>query len=236
MKEIYSARRSITSQINNIITTITTITIILQCLFVQTNGQLYEFSSFTFTSAKMLGALGPTYAQLMNVYTAEWTKNETFFTIDPDFPTGGIQLWTVPLTATYRITAAGAPGGGVGAGPGAILGGTFNLTQGQQLRILVGQRGDLGMGASNSFNSGGGGGGTFVVAKNTNACSGPSCSTILIIAGGGGGGNGDYTAGWTAVNPVGGAASLSTSGVSTFNFSESTTTALINSPVKLLIC
>ncbi|KAI8498636.1 hypothetical protein Bbelb_238380 [Branchiostoma belcheri] len=95
----------------------------------------------------------------------------------------GIQHFTVPRTGTYSIEAAGAAAGctwGVknpksARGRGAVLRGTFNLKQGETLKILVGQEG-----AENIESSGvGGGGGTFVTRGD---------NTPLIIAGGGGGG------------------------------------------------
>ena len=57
--------------------------------------------------------------------------------------------------------------------------GTFQLAQGTQLKILVGQEGDRGMNLNSPDRPGGGGGGSFVTLTN---------NTPLIIAGGGGGG------------------------------------------------
>ncbi|KAI8498637.1 hypothetical protein Bbelb_238390 [Branchiostoma belcheri] len=92
----------------------------------------------------------------------------------------GIQHFTVPRTGTYNIEAAGAAAGWGSYNPksargrGAVLRGTFNLKQGETLKILVGQEG-----AENRANrSVGGGGGTFVTRGD---------NTQLIIAGGGGG-------------------------------------------------
>ena len=92
----------------------------------------------------------------------------------------GIQLWTVPYTGHYRIEAIGA-GGGYGnesnkdsRGRGARMIGTFSLSKGETIRMLVGQAGRR----RTHFESSGGGGGTFVVRRN---------NTPLIIAGGGGG-------------------------------------------------
>ena len=91
--------------------------------------------------------------------------------------TAGIQSWTVPATGTYRIEAWGAEGGtqqnyGPG-GKGAHVRGDIMLTQGDVLKILVGQ-----MGKTGTFYDVGGGGGTFVVKTMGN--------TPLIVAGGGG--------------------------------------------------
>ena len=92
----------------------------------------------------------------------------------------GIQMWQVPRNGTYVIEAWGASGAdsdkNVG-GMGAYIKGTFNLTRGILLQILVGQTGMKGTTGKNIV--GGGGGGTFVVDPN---------GIALIIAGGGGGG------------------------------------------------
>ena len=95
----------------------------------------------------------------------------------------GIQIWTVPLTASYRLTVAGASGGDAlkGGGKGAIISGVVRLTKGVKLHLLIGQRGVNG----SSGTGGGGGGGTFVVFSD---------NTPLAIAGGGGGGGGQITA------------------------------------------
>ena len=100
----------------------------------------------------------------------------------------GIQIWTVPVTGSYVIEASGASGGNGTApivspfhwkrgGLGAKITGTFQVNQGIQLKILVGQEG----GRTTDFpvRPGGGGGGSFVTLLD---------DTPLIIAGGGGGG------------------------------------------------
>ena len=58
----------------------------------------------------------------------------------------GIQHWTVPFTGTYRITAVGASGGDddtrtPARGRGAYMRGDFDLTKGEVIKILVGQKG-----------------------------------------------------------------------------------------------
>ena len=87
----------------------------------------------------------------------------------------------MPYTGDYRIEAVGAAGGygqnsnnGQYRGRGARMIGTFSLSKGEIIRILVGQEG----GVNSASNSAGGGGGTFVVRGN---------NAPLIIAGGGGG-------------------------------------------------
>lgn len=142
-------------------------------------ASLYNFTTFTFTNAGATGQNGPTLSNCLSSYnttTNPWLNNTNFFNV----VTQGFQLWTVPQTATYRITAAGA-GGGSNQNPGfgASIRGDFNLTQGQKLKIVVGQTG--GTGNNPCGNTKGGGGGGSFVATETN--------TALIIAGGGGGGS-----------------------------------------------
>jgi gliding motility-associated-like protein len=109
--------------------------------------------------------------------------------------TGSIVNFTVPAGVTSLvITAKGAQGGSYSSGTGgngASMAGTFSVTAGQVLSILVGQH------PTGSGIYAGGGGGTFVAlgASYTTA-------TPLIVAGGGGG----------ASTGTGGAGSTSTSG------------------------
>ena len=61
----------------------------------------------------------------------------------------GIQLWTVPITATYQISALGAAGGSATNylsyhGRGTSISGEFELSEGTVLHILVGQEGSDG--------------------------------------------------------------------------------------------
>ncbi len=91
--------------------------------------------------------------------------------------TGSLQTFTIPTcVSSIIITAKGAAGGDGGylAGLGASMTGTFAVTTGHVLNILVGQQGGNGGNCN-----GGGGGGSFVVNNTT--------STLLIAAGGGGG-------------------------------------------------
>ena len=132
------------------------------------------FTSFTFNTGGNVGPNGPTLEVLKSSYntsTYPWLGSTTYFNA-----TGGIQLWTVPRTGTYRIVAAGAKGaddeGAIG-GLGAIMQGDFSLVANQKIKIAVGQ-------TSTS------GGGTFVVRNTVGVA---STSDILVIAGGGGVGN-----------------------------------------------
>lgn len=143
---------------------------------------LYSFTNFTFTNAGITGRTGPTLANCLSSYnttTYPWLSNTAYFNV----VTQGYQLWTVPATGTYRIEAIGAAGGGPslsGRGSGARIRGEFSLTQGQKLKIVVGQMGSDGNNPCGST-KGGGGGGSFVVSEDN--------STIYVIAGGGGGGS-----------------------------------------------
>ena len=92
-------------------------------------------------------------------------------------------MWQVPRNGSYVIEAWGASGQDSRSEPvrdggkGAYMKGTFNLTRGTLLQILIGQTGSKGNVGVRLV--GGGGGGTFVVL---------STGSPLIIAGGGGGG------------------------------------------------
>lgn len=135
----------------------------------------------TFTTSGATGKDGPTQEQIDTEYTGD----------DPlagnvVINTQGIQEWTVPETGTYTITAAGAKGGSGGfgtypGGSGRIISANVTLTQGDTLKVVVGQAGQ------NANYGGSGGGGTFVY---TDAAGGAG---LIIAAGGGGGGQGNNT-------------------------------------------
>lgn len=100
---------------------------------------------------------------------------------------GGVQLWTVPYTGTYRIKAWGAQGGrnsSAQGGGGAYLQGDFPLTEGEIIKILIGSPG--GDNGKESCDTGGGGG-TYVIRSPYN-----TENSILLIAAGGGGASADY--------------------------------------------
>lgn len=154
---------------------------------------MFTFSNYTFTNSGATGKAGPTSAQLRSTATEPWASNSSRYL---NVNSTGIQLFTVPKTGNYTITAAGAMGGGANlsvGGKGRIATGTFSLTQGETLKIVVGQAG------KEVFNNvaswgGTGGGGSFVVCELNNE---------LLVAGGGGGGaaylsNGNRTDGWSA--------------------------------------
>ncbi|XP_066023751.1 uncharacterized protein [Pocillopora verrucosa] len=128
-----------------------------------------------FTNLGASGRLGPT--TLGRQYTGQDHDGEVKLL-------RGIQQWTVPYTGEYRIEAIGAAGGydkhpnsAQYRGRGARMIGTFTLSSGEIIQILVGQEGMINNRSLYPFASGGGGG-TFVVRGR---------NTPLIIAGGGGG-------------------------------------------------
>lgn len=154
--------------------------------------QIYEFSSFTFTNAGVVGSSGPSLAQIRSAYSGTaWTQNSAYL----NMTTNGYQEWTVPATGSYTIEARGAAGGdgspsvfsstgqdrgfntNFAGGYGAGMKGTFSLTVGDVYVIVVGQRGRTGTGNVNT--AGGGGGGSFVWKKSDLA--------LAVAAGGGGG-------------------------------------------------
>jgi hypothetical protein len=97
--------------------------------------------------------------------------------------TGSVQQYIITGCITeITVDAYGAQGGNSNGGLGARIQGTFTVTAGDTIYIVVGQQGTVNeCGGSNA--SSGGGGGSFVWKSN-----GPS-RTLLLAAGGGGGGN-----------------------------------------------
>lgn len=153
-------------------------------------GALYDFTTATFTSGGRTGDTGPSLTQARNGLTGTgvnaWKNNTQFFDV-----TNGIQIWTVPADGTYRIQAIGAAGTANATtsstrGRGTNMRGDFSLTQGEQLWILVGQRGNP-TAVSNFCGGSAGGGGSFVVKTNASGIASAVVNDILIIAGGGAG-------------------------------------------------
>jgi len=142
--------------------------------------ELYAFTSATFTSGGAFGRFGPTLAQaragLTGTGVDAWKNDTAFFNTS-----NGIQIWTVPKDATYRIEARGATGAAADSGSGgrgAKIRLDVNLVEGDKYRILVGQPG------RRNGQHGGGGGGTYVIKGQSGT---PSTTDIVVIAGGGGG-------------------------------------------------
>ena len=129
-------------------------------------------TSLAFSNAVAAGGIGPTQAQLDANYTGSGLQGKVVVS------TQGIQEWTVPYKALYRIEVLGARGGSVqgsfSGGLGARAVGVFDLNVSSTLSILTGHEGNSSTGATGA----GGGGGSFVVLDD---------NTSLIVAGGGGG-------------------------------------------------
>jgi len=96
----------------------------------------YAQTVYTFTNANKTGRYGPTQSDINTAYASTNLNNNV--TIN----TQGIQEWTVPASGIYTIEVWGARGGGGNNyGKGARMKGDFSLTQGDVLRIAVGQMG-----------------------------------------------------------------------------------------------
>jgi hypothetical protein len=101
-----------------------------------------DFVSHTFTNCGQTGRYGPSLSQCQSAYSGDEILNPEY---NYDL-SQGTQYWTVPVTASYEITVAGAKGGSVAehvhrGGLGSIMSGTFQLVKGLKLKILVGQEG-----------------------------------------------------------------------------------------------
>ena len=142
----------------------------------------YAFTSHTFTPCGASGISGPTQSQCKSTYSTTWDESDSNFTVS-----SGIQLWTVPATAKYRFRIAG--GSSPIQGRGRVIEMEINLTEGQQLKILVGQKSSCYLAEGC-----GGAGGTFVVDTNAN---------IIGVAGGGGGYGVDATGSTTSTGGAG---------------------------------
>lgn len=153
---------------------------------VTSSADLYSFTTFTFTNAAVVGGQGPTLSNCLTSYDTgsyAWLNDANYFNVT----TRGIQQWTVPTTAEYDITVAGARGGTntgispwISGGYGAVVKTRVSLTKNDKLSIVVGQMGlDRGTGPT-SYYGASGGGGTFVYSSSSIA--------YYAVAGGGGGG------------------------------------------------
>tara|TARA_B100001142_G_scaffold6565_1_gene6654 strand:- start:6138 stop:7169 length:1032 start_codon:yes stop_codon:yes gene_type:complete len=140
---------------------------------------LYEFSSATFTTP-IEGYQGPSLAQIRSGISGNtaWKSDTNFLNVS-----AGVISWAVPIDGNYQITVKGGQGGrsncyGPAGGLGARLTGTFALSQGDTLKMVIGQRG------TNNCYDCGGGGGTYVCTSNN--------SPLIIAAGGGAGSASGY--------------------------------------------
>lgn len=152
---------------------------------------LFPFTDHLFTSAGATGRYGPTLSQIQSAYSyTSWASNTAYL----NMTTQGVQEWSVPKTATYRITAVGAASGrrdpilwgGSSPGIGPFITVDRSLTQGDKLYIVVGQMGTNETRGDKYGPSGGGG--TFVYRMVNN-----SPEYIVVAGGGGGSGSGWYS-------------------------------------------
>jgi hypothetical protein len=193
---------------------------------------LYTFTTATFNTGGATGQNGPTLSQARAGMTgtpspSNWNTNTAYF----NMTTQGYQLWTVPTTRTYTVIVAGATGSGTYSGLGRIIQATLALTQGQILKILVGQSGIAG-----TYSVAGGGGGGSFIATSTN-------QPILVAGGGGGSGElgtyagfiregnfsqGTDTAGSASLFGSGGASFTNNSANKTYDNSTTGATSFVN--------
>lgn len=119
---------------------------------------------------------------------AQITCPTDFTQVDFSF-TGTVDTFVIPAdTDTIFARASGAGGGSspnAAGGMGGVVEGTFSVTAGDTLQIIVGGAGS--QGSSNDGDAaGGGGGGASMIALGTDLAS----ANALLIAGGGGGAGG----------------------------------------------
>jgi hypothetical protein len=163
---------------------------------------LYAFSSHTFivsaATTNQLGSsaanalkirTGPTFAEMKTAYnTTVWYNNTAWF--NEISGKQGFQLWTIPKSGTYRITAKGAMGGlrngGTYAntpGRGAVVRADIAFTMGTKIVIIAGQQAPKPYGSASANSGTGGGGATWVLKENFTT----STNDVYMVAGGGGG-------------------------------------------------
>lgn len=158
---------------------------------------LYTFTTYTFNTCGQgttaaSKRVGPTLGQCQTTYAGTpWITS--FFAV----PIQGVQRLVVPSTRSYRLTVAGAQGGGFGPGQtngtlqagggGRVIVTDVSLTQNNFIYIVCGQ---LGGDYTSAGQCGGGGGGSFVSFGATY-----DTSTLIVASGGGGGGGSSGTLG-----------------------------------------
>lgn len=133
-------------------------------------GNLYQFTSHTFTNGGATGRYGPTSFASVSSYTSTVWYND-YFSVS-----SGVQYWYAPETRSYLITVAGAAGQNgyyFNRCRGIIHTSTVTLIKGMRYKIIIGQKGSV-----YSNGSGGGGGGTYLLDY---------FNRPITIAGGGGG-------------------------------------------------
>lgn len=147
---------------------------------------LYSFTTHTFTHCNGDSRYGPQLSDAISTYgnISPWNDTSLF-----NITTRGFQLWTVPKTGTYRITAYGAKGGEESSsggsysntpGLGAYIRADFALTINTQVVFIVGQTPPQSTG---NYRSGSGGGATWVLKPGAYT----NNDDVYMVAGGGGG-------------------------------------------------
>ncbi|KAM6913051.1 ALK tyrosine kinase receptor [Xenentodon cancila] len=134
-----------------------------------------------FHTCGAVGPEGPSPTQCLNFYRG----SNVDVTVGTRGPFKGIQMWRVPETGTYRITAYGAAGGrsvlAMSRSHGVYITGDFMLKRGELLYILVGQQGEDACPNPNAM-----------LKKICLEQSGPMVNISQVKGGGGGGGGATY--------------------------------------------
>ena len=182
-------------------------------------------SGYTFTGWSGTGVSGTSTSVTIakgstgnRSYTANWVATCTFTSKDFNY-TGGVQSWTVPCDATYKLEVYGAQGGNSATfansyigrgGAGGYATGNISLRTGTVLYIVVGGQGgtsptngvNQSTGLYGGYNGGGtisnyvgeddylaGGGGCTHIGKTNALTQNTAAGNLYIVAGGGGGGH-----------------------------------------------
>ncbi|XP_059375104.1 tyrosine-protein kinase receptor isoform X1 [Carassius carassius] len=147
-----------------------------------------EVSQITwwFTSCGASGPLGPTQAQCDSAYR----NSNVSVVVGKEGPLRGVQMWNVPATNMYKISAYGAAGG-KGAknhnkrSHGVIISAIFPLEKGDILYILIGHQGEDACPGRNPLTH------EICLGESSVIEDGfDSDGSVLKLAGGGGGGGG----------------------------------------------
>uniref|UniRef100_A0AAR2LBI7 Tyrosine-protein kinase receptor n=1 Tax=Pygocentrus nattereri TaxID=42514 RepID=A0AAR2LBI7_PYGNA len=113
------------------------------CDFNLSDLQRFFQSTWWFTSCGASGPRGPTQAQCDSAYR----NTNVSVMVGKEGPLRGVQMWRVPATNRYKITAYGAAGG-KGAknhnkrSHGVIISAIFPLEKGDILYLLIGHQGE----------------------------------------------------------------------------------------------
>lgn len=134
-----------------------------------TDGTGITFRAYNSSGGALTGYLGPAKSDLRTYYKSSqsvgnWIDTDDFF----NTTTTGIQVWHVPVDGTYQFTMEspsfhtthGLSNSTTGAAPGWKMVFNYDLSEGDRLFILPGQRCNTSTDGNSSF---GGNGGTFLV-------------------------------------------------------------------------